>query len=256
MEKYVINYNCQPEIVFFMIRNTIKPLYELPQPEYANYINQFMSTLDTYQNINKDHFNSEFDSLYFEKEPLFADIYKNIWGFISPELYFIFSSLQLKDIYVPANRYESEIERNSKEKERLLTENKNASESQISKNKKEIEKINTNIENLNKELRELKKNNECVVAFINNKKHSLLNEVVKQNKREISKYFIQYCLYPRILFSKVEALFAAKMLILLINSRIQNINVFDIMQKMIKFLLPCILSVTEFEAHKYRNIFP
>lgn len=38
------------------------------------------------------------------------------------------------------------------------------------------------------------------------------------------------------------------MLILLINLKIQNINVFDIMLKLIKFLLPCILCVTEFEA--------
>ena len=38
------------------------------------------------------------------------------------------------------------------------------------------------------------------------------------------------------------------MLIQLINLKIQNINVFDIMQKIIKFILPSILCVTEFEA--------
>ncbi len=38
------------------------------------------------------------------------------------------------------------------------------------------------------------------------------------------------------------------MLIQLINLKIQNINVFDIMQKMIKFILPSILCVSEFEA--------
>jgi hypothetical protein len=38
------------------------------------------------------------------------------------------------------------------------------------------------------------------------------------------------------------------MLVLLIDLKIQNINVFDVMQKMIKFLLPCVLCLTEFEA--------
>lgn len=92
------------------------------------------------------------------------------------------------------------------------------------------------------------KNHDSIIKFIENKKATLLEGIPKNNKREISKYFIQFCLYPRLVFSKVEALFAAKMLVLLINLKIQNINVFDIMQKMIKFILPTILCVTEFEA--------
>lgn len=39
------------------------------------------------------------------------------------------------------------------------------------------------------------------------------------------------------------------MLIQLIKLKIQNINVFDIMQKMIKFILPTILCVSEAEAN-------
>jgi THO complex subunit 2 len=207
-----------------------------------------MNVLDVFQSISKTHFLNEFDSLYLEKKYFVEDIYKQIWKYISPELYYIFSSLQLKDIYVPIYRYEAEIEKNNKDKEKLIDDNKNnSSESQVSKNKKEIEKINNNIENLAKEMKNLKKNYENVIKFLEGKRN-LLDDIPAQNKRDVSKYLVQYLLYPRLTFSKVEAVYSAKMLALLIGLRIQNLNVFDIMQKLIKFFLPCILCVTEFEA--------
>ncbi len=35
------------------------------------------------------------------------------------------------------------------------------------------------------------KNNEAIIAFIDSKKNTLLDDIPKNNKREISKYFIQ-----------------------------------------------------------------
>jgi phage host-nuclease inhibitor protein Gam len=81
----------------------------------------------------------------------------------------------------------------------IQEESKNASESQINKNKKEIEKCNSNIENLKKEMNSLIKNNEAIIAFIDSKKNTLLDEIPKNNKREISKYFIQVKLFYPVL---------------------------------------------------------
>ena len=107
------------------------------------------------------------------------------------------------------------------------------------------------MDNLEKEMLLMKRNHEKVLKFLEEKKNSLLDEttILLANRREITRYLIQYCLYPRLIFSKVEALYSAKMLILMINLHIPNFNVFDILQKVIKFIVPCILCVTEFEAH-------
>jgi len=252
LDKYVLNYNCQPEVVFFLIRNSLKPLYEMSSSEYEDYTKQFTSVLDTYQSINKKLFTDEFDPNYLEKSSFVDDMYRDIWKYITQDLYFIFCALQLKDVYVPIQNYEKEIEKNKKEVEKLIEENKSFSDtSQNGKNKKEIEKLKGNIENLEREMLQMKKNNEKVIKFLEEKKNHLLDEskIPKSNRREISRYLIQYCLYPRLILSKVEALYSAKMLILMINLRIPNFNVFDIMRKMIIFIVPCILCVTEFEAN-------
>ena len=136
-DKYVLNYNCQPEVVYFLVRNTLKPIYEMTVTEYQDYSTQFSNVIDCYQSINKKNFSDEFDTIYMEKSSLIDDMYRDIWKYISPELYFIFCSLQLKDIYVPVVNYEKEIEKNKKEMDKLNEESKNhADNSQIGKNKK------------------------------------------------------------------------------------------------------------------------
>jgi cell division protein FtsB len=241
LEKYILNYNCQPETVFFLVRNKLTPLYEMTNQEYSETMTQFQGVLDSYQSLNRKIFDDGFDSMYIEKSPFLDDIYRSVWKYISPELYFIFSALQLKDIYVPITNYDKEIEKNRKEMEKMIEENHT---------KKEIEKIKNSIENLERERNNLKKNFEKISNFLQEKKSKLLDDfnISKSNRRDISRYLIQYCLYPRLIFSKVEAVYSAKMLVILINLKIQNVNVFDIMQKIVKFLLPCILCLTEYES--------
>jgi len=149
---------------------------------------------------------------------------------------------------VPISNYEKEIDKNRKEVERLTEEAKTYSD--INKNKKEIEKLKNSIENLENEMNSNKKNYEKIVKFLEEKKTSLIddNSIPKPNRCQISRFLIQYCLYPRLIFSKVEAFYVAKMMVLLIDLKIQNINVFDIWQRMIKYLLPCIFCLTEFES--------
>jgi len=52
--------------------------------------------------INKENEEKSYTSIYLEENKLVEDIYKQVWSYIKPELYFIFWSLRLKDIYFPA----------------------------------------------------------------------------------------------------------------------------------------------------------
>jgi THO complex subunit 2 len=250
LDNYIINYKCQPEVVFYIVRNSLKPIYEMEETEYNMWVNQFASVLNEHCKMNKEYFEENFDPIYLNKKKFMGDIYKNIWNYITPEFYFIFSALQLKDIFLPKIRYEAEIEKNQKKILKLTEENNNRSVSdyQIKKNKKEIIKLENCVENLKTEMNDYKLHQENISKFLEKKNNSLLGEIVSENKRDISKIFIQYCLYPRLVFSSTEALYASKMLILLIDKKMQNVNYFDMIQKFIKFLLPCIVTVTEFEA--------
>ncbi len=247
LEKYVINYNLSPENIFYLVRNKIPPLYEMAEDEYSDIILQFSSVLDTYLNLNKKCADEEYDSLYIQKTPFLDDLYKEIWRFITPQLYFIFWSLQLKDIYCPFNIYDKEIEKNKKEIDKSNEESKTQEQT---RNKKDIEKLYQNIKNLENEKNNSIKNTHKVYEFLESKKEFFLDDIniPKTSKRDISRYLIQYCLYPRLIISKVDAIYAAKMLILLINLKIQNLNLFDIMQKLVKFLIPCMICLSESEA--------
>jgi hypothetical protein len=250
LEKYVLTYKCAPEFVYYLVRNSIKPIYDLDSNEYCMWISQFARVVDEYNKTNANYFEENFDPIYLNKKKFMDESYKNIWNYISPELFFIFSTLQLKDIYLPRHRYDFEIEKNNKRIAKLQEENqsKAISESLIRKNKKEISKLENCINNLKKEMDYYAKHQEKIFKFLEKKNSVLLSDIPAENKREISKVLIQNCLFPRLVFSSTEALYASKMLIMLINIKMHNINFFDLMQKFIKFLLPCVLTVTEFEA--------
>ena len=79
----------------------MKPIYELSDVEYKGIIYNFQNVLDSYQALNKAQDEKNYISLYLEEQKLVSDLYKNSWSFISPELYYIFWSLKLKDIYFP-----------------------------------------------------------------------------------------------------------------------------------------------------------
>jgi hypothetical protein len=52
--------------------------------------------------INKANEERSYNSIYLEENKLICDIYKKVWSYITPEFYFIFWSLKLKDIYFPS----------------------------------------------------------------------------------------------------------------------------------------------------------
>ena len=260
-EDLIIKYHLSPVNVFELYRKTLKPINEQSPDEYNTNCALFSKIFDTYQSTKGTFLKEEFDSSYLQKEALIDDIYKPIWKYISPELYYIFNALDIKDIYFPSKLYEKEIEKLNKEKDRIIS-NSNNNDSNNSdttmnntntimnlnpKTRKEIDKINTSIENLNKEIKTLKSKSESILTFLKTK-INILNEIPQQNKRDIPQYLIQYLLYPRLIRSKNDALYTVKFLTNLFMMKLPMLNVLDIIQKISKYILPCILCVTEHEA--------
>ena len=125
------------------------------------------------------------------------DYREKIWTQLNPELYTMFWLFTLDDIFVPQERYDGEIDKITKEIQKL-EENKNqenaagGSKGPKSKTEKEIDKLKSSIEKLKDENMKLLKKKENIEQFIVSRKDKIF-EVSNDKKKnsKISPYFIQ-----------------------------------------------------------------
>ena len=291
---FIEKFHLCPIDVFELYRPTLKAVDELTKEEYEGNVEMFKGVFEEYQQVKKMFLNENFDSEYLVKENIINDVYKSIWEFISPELFYLFNALELKDVFVPVKQYEKEIKKLNEEKDKLISAlsagttttvtsgvgtgsdnvgsgvnasvNVNAVQTSTitttattnasgvaaatppnPKSKKQIEKITTLIDSLNKELTSMQTHATKTIQFINSKT-DILNSIQKQNKSNLPPYLIQYLLYPRLIRSKHDSLFTVKLLCQLLMLKLPMLNVFDLIQKLYKYILPSILCVTEHEA--------
>jgi hypothetical protein len=267
LEKLNVNtliekYHFKPEIIFSILRKQSKKIYELSNEEYINNIKMYKDIYDNYIRRKKSFLENEFDAIYVEKDLFINEFYKPIWNAISPEFYFIFNSLELNDIYFPEEEYNKQI---------------NDLNNKLKQGKDSIEKIKTELEGLSYEKNNLVSHHKSITDFLDkklmnsfsninntnndiekmkieeedNKDKNIINSEIQKttiNRNELTKNIFQYLIYPRILLSKDDALYAQKILDLLIISPGNTINTIDIMNKIPKFLLKVIICVTESEA--------
>jgi THO complex subunit 2 len=64
----------------------------------------------------------------------------------------------------------------------------------------------------------------------------------------ISQFFVQYCLYPRLMFSPSDALYSIKFLKILVELRVPKINVLNIFAQIMKGIIPTIHCCTNNES--------
>ena len=269
VEILINKYHLSPQTIFNIIRKKNKKIYELSNEEYKNNCNQYKEIYDSYISNKKKFLENEFDAIYLEKEAFINEFYKSIWTNITPELYYIFNSLELTDVYFPKNEYDKQIdELNAKMKqttgqslERLKIELEgitNEKKNLIPHHQKVLDFLKTKLENIifknptpttQASLPEIK-NKENVNSSTKEKPMEIeepKNEK-KINKKELTQNLIQYLFFPRIILSKDDALFVQKLINLLIIYKGDTINTIDILNKIPKYLLKLIICVTESEA--------
>ena len=264
VDKLIKEYQLSPQIIFNILRKKNKKIYELSNEEYKNNCNEYKDIHDTFIEHKKKFLENEFDAIYLEKEAFIDEFYKSIWTNITPELYYIFNSLELTDIYFPKNEYDKQIdELNSKIKQAsgqsleklkleldgLTNEKKNL----IPHHQKVLDFLKTKLENIifkNSQILPELKSKENTNTSINEKPMEIEEQKneKKINKKELTQNLIQYLFFPRIILSKDDALFVQKIINLLIIYKGDSINTIDILNKIPKYLLKLILCVTESEA--------
>ncbi|XP_058108394.1 THO complex subunit 2 isoform X2 [Magnolia sinica] len=168
------------------------------------------------------------------------------WNSLSPDLYATFWGLTLYDLYVPRNRYESEIAKQHAALKALeeLSDNSNSA---ITKRKKEKERIQELLDRLTGELQKHEENVASVRQRLAREKDKWLSSCPDTLK--INMEFLQRCIFPRCIFSMPDAVYCA-MFVHTLHSLgtpfFNTVNHIDVL--ICKTLQPMICCCTEFEA--------
>eukprot|EP00345_Euplotes_harpa_P014967 CAMPEP_0168347936 /NCGR_PEP_ID=MMETSP0213-20121227/19364_1 /TAXON_ID=151035 /ORGANISM="Euplotes harpa, Strain FSP1.4" /LENGTH=206 /DNA_ID=CAMNT_0008357275 /DNA_START=619 /DNA_END=1239 /DNA_ORIENTATION=+ len=84
---------------------------------------------------------------------------------------------------------------------------------------------------------------------------NLLVKILSKNFSLIRVYIIQYCIYPRLMFSPRDAIYVIKFSVLLLKLRTPYFNFVGLIGYLLKEILPCILCCTEKESHNFGIFF-
>lgn len=130
-----------------------------------------------------------------------------VWEDLSPQFFVTFWSLTVYDLSVPSAAYEREIQR----VKQLIQQTNDSRELPASKRKKELDRCAALIEKLIEEERKQKDHNERVMERLKQERDGwFLCRSAKLAKTETITQFLQLCLFPRCVFTSIDALFCAR----------------------------------------------
>ncbi|KAL7181123.1 hypothetical protein ACSBR1_040061 [Camellia fascicularis] len=168
------------------------------------------------------------------------------WNSLSPDLYATFWGLTLYDLYVPRNRYESEIVKQHAAL-KALEELSDNSSSAITKRKKDKERIQESLDRLTGELQKHEENVASVRRRLAREKDKWLSSCPDTLK--INMEFLQRCIFPRCIFSMPDAVYCS-MFVHTLHSLgtpfFNTVNHIDVL--ICKTLQPMICCCTEYEV--------
>ncbi|KAH6773938.1 THO2 [Perilla frutescens var. frutescens] len=168
------------------------------------------------------------------------------WNSLSPDLYATFWGLTLYDLYVPRNRYESEIAKLHGAL-KALEELSDNSSSAIAKRKKDKERIQESLDRLTTELQKHEEHVESVRRRLAHEKDTWLSSCPDTLK--INMEFLQRCIFPRCTFSMPDAVYCAYFVNTLHSLGTPFFNTVNHIDVLIcKTLQPMICCCTEYEV--------
>ncbi|KAH7656619.1 THO complex subunitTHOC2 N-terminal protein [Dioscorea alata] len=168
------------------------------------------------------------------------------WISISPDLYATFWGLTLYDIYIPRNRYESEIDKQHAAIKALeeLSDNSNMA---ITKRKKDKERIQDLLDRLISERQKHEQHVTLVRQRLSREKDKWLCNCLDTSKTNME--FFQRCIFPRCVFSMTDAVYCAMFVHTLHSLGTPFFNTANHIDVLIcKTIQPMICSCTEYEA--------
>ncbi|KAI8809248.1 transcription factor/nuclear export subunit protein 2-domain-containing protein, partial [Cladochytrium replicatum] len=137
----------------------------------------------------------------------------HVWKGVTPQFYTTFWQLSLFDIYVPETRYSAEIERQETLIKQLESDKSDNSNAAVQKRKKDKERFLQTVTMLQHERKVQIANYVVVKARLQREKDGWF--ATAQTRADCIINLMQYCLFPRCLFSPSDATYCAKLVYLL-----------------------------------------
>ncbi|KAE8584287.1 hypothetical protein XENTR_v10020899 [Xenopus tropicalis] len=168
-----------------------------------------------------------------------------VWEDISPQFYATFWSLTMYDLAVPSNSYNREINK-LKSQMRAIDENMDMPPN---KKKKEKERCTALQEKL---VEEEKKQSEHVARVLQRMKLEKDNWLLaRSTKNETITKFLQLCIFPRCIFSAIDAVYCARFVELVHLQKTPNFSTLLCYDRVFSDIIYTVASCTENEASRY-----
>ncbi|TRY73857.1 hypothetical protein TCAL_01902 [Tigriopus californicus] len=171
-----------------------------------------------------------------------------IWDDISPQFLTTFWSLTMYDLFVPEDVYGKEIQK------LVLAPSKvdDNKELNSSRKKKEKERLHNMLEKIQDEQKKQKDHVERVMARLKTEKDSwFFSRSARLAKNETITTFLQLCLFPRCIFTAIDAIYCAKFVQVIHMLKTPNFSTLICFDRIFCDITYTVTSCTENEAHRY-----
>lgn len=169
-----------------------------------------------------------------------------IWNNLSPLLYVTFWSLSMYDVYTPEERYDEET-RKIKISIDEIDDNKEITSA--SKKRKEKERCQVLVEKMASEKKVQIEHNKLIQVWLESRKDAWFPS--KLAKGETITQFLQLCIFPRCVFSAVDAVYCAKFIQTIHELKAPNFSTLICFDRTFSDVSYIVASLTENEASRY-----
>ncbi|KAG9271877.1 THO complex subunit 2 [Astyanax mexicanus] len=168
-----------------------------------------------------------------------------VWDDIRPQFYATFWSLTMYDLAVPHNAYDREV---NKLKLQIKAIDENA-EMPLNKKKKEKERCTALQDKLQEEEKKQLEHVQRVLHRLKLEKDNWL--LAKSTKNETITKFLQLCLFPRCVFSAIDAVYCARFVELVHQQKTPNFCTLLCYDRVFSDIIYTVASCTENESRRY-----
>ncbi|XP_047126503.1 THO complex subunit 2 isoform X2 [Hydra vulgaris] len=249
LDEFHETYGLTPDVSFFLTR----PVYKFEIQEKMEILKQSISQRNdlTSQKLKQQELEKSFcetcDNIF---RPVVASALplqtNKIWGNLSPLLYVTFWSMTMYDLNAPKSRYDDEISK----LETAITEVDASKEiTSSSKRRKEKERCQLLIDKLKEEFQTQLEHNKLIRIWLESKKDAWFPS--KMTKGEMITQFLQLCIFPRCVFSAIDALYCAKFIQTIHTLQAPNFSTLICFDRTFSDVSYIVASLTENEASRY-----
>ncbi|XP_065225591.1 THO complex subunit 2 isoform X3 [Planococcus citri] len=246
IESLLTEYHLRTDVAFFLSRPKINFSIQAKFDEYRKTDSNSKKWTD---NIKSEKYYEAVNEIVSPVIDSIRPLYPaKVWDDMSPKFIILFWSLTLYDLEVPWQSYQREI----KKLRSTNTDLQNSTEMTSIKIKKEKEKNTNLIDKLSEEMKKQQEHIQKVKHRLEQEKPSwFLSRNVKTAKNETITQFLQHCVFPRCIFTMVDAMYCAKFIHVLHSLKTPNFSTLLCYDRLFCDIVYSVTLCTENEARRY-----